>query len=361
MILKSNVQNLVSSCLSLNFAGDFMGFISSIQTRDLVEKMERLTVLVIGDIMLDRYLYGNVSRISPEAPVPVVQVEGREDRLGGASNVAMNCKALGATVHLAGVVGTDRAGEDCLRLLDENQIDHSLILKDEYRPTTIKTRVISRQQQLFRLDEETAGPLVLSLEHQFIDALLRHIQIQKPDIVIFEDYDKGTLNDNIIDKVMKHCIHLGCVVSVDPKLRHFHVYKNATIFKPNIKEVKDAFNLEYRKNILELIDDGARLIKERLDPQVILITLSELGIYVEEGKDKAIIPGKKRNIADVSGAGDTVISVASLVYAVSKDGNLSAQLANIAGGMVCEYPGVVTISKQDWIREIDLVLKKENH
>ncbi len=319
----------------------------------LLQKIEQLKVLVIGDLMIDAYLYGTVHRISPEAPVPIVQIESKENRLGGAANVALNCKALVAKVTLAGLVGEDEAAKEMRKLLSICDIAAPLLMTDVDRPTTIKTRVLSRQQQLFRMDEEHFSMMPLNIEHQFIDGLLKHIQIEKPDVVIFEDYDKGCLNPHIIQKVSEHAKRVGSLVTVDPKFNNFHAYKGVDIFKPNLKEVCDAYKLVYNRYPMEVLSTAATKIKEELAANLILITLSEQGVFVQEGEESTIIPGRKRNIADVSGAGDTVIAVASLVYAVTKDSKLTAQLANVAGGMVCEYAGVVPIDKTLWQQEIE--------
>lgn len=326
---------------------------NNINVEKLAQDISQLKVLVIGDVMLDRYCYGSVSRISPEAPVPVVLVESKEDRLGGASNVALNCKAMGAQVSIAGLIGDDEAGRSAIALLESSGINAQLLLKDPNRPTTIKTRVISRSQQLFRMDEEAVQEIDTLHEHRLIDVLLRYIQIEKPQVVIFEDYDKGTLNQNIIEKVIQHSRLMGCIIAIDPKFRNFHFYKNATIFKPNLKEVSEAFQLKYHKNPLEVIEQYSEKIQQELNPEVILITLSELGVYVHHQDQFKIIPAKSRKIADVSGAGDTVVAVAALVYAITKDPYTTAQLANIAGGMVCEYVGVVPINMEDWKMEIE--------
>lgn len=344
--------------LKLNFAIEIMHENTMHTAESLRQKLQQLQVLVIGDLMLDRYLYGQVHRISPEAPVPVVHIESKEDRLGGAANVALNCAKLGAKVHLAGITGDDEAAESMFKLLAEQQIDASLVLSDEDRPTTIKTRVISRHQQLFRMDEEREHQLGVSIENQFIDKILKFIQIQKPDVVIFEDYDKGALNAHVVDKVMQHCQHLGCVTAVDPKFNTFHSYKGATIFKPNLKEVAEAFQLDFKKNALEVLELSAEKLQETLKPQVLLITLSELGIYLQEGAKRKILPANKRRIADVSGAGDTVVATASMVFAATKNALLTAQLANIAGGMVCEYSGVVPVNLEDWLQESAPIIEK---
>lgn len=326
--------------------------ISTLSIDEILKEIQSLKVLVIGDLMLDRYCYGNVTRISPEAPVPIINVESKEERLGGAANVALNCSAFGAQVAIAGIIGDDDAGNVIKELLATENIDNSLLLAEPQRATTTKTRIISRHQQLLRMDDEHIEDVQVSTEHAFIDKVLKYIQIQKPAVVIFEDYDKGTFNQNIIEKIMKHCQDVGCITTVDPKFKNFFYYKGATIFKPNLQEAQDAFKLKPEKNKLELVETYANKIEESLQPQITFITLSELGVYIKEGEKTHILPAKKRKIADVSGAGDTVIATASLVYAVTKNAYQAAQYANIAGGMVCEYVGVVPLNVEDWKKEI---------
>lgn len=272
------------------------------------ERIKSLKILVIGDLMLDKYISGQVQRISPEAPVPILNTEKEESRLGGAANVALNCKSLGAQVYIAGFIGDDMDGHRISELLFEHNIHAELVLKDTSRCTTCKTRISSKNQQLLRIDNESTHFLSIELEHLFIDKLLRFIQIEKPDIVIFEDYDKGCLNANVIEKTLNHCKHLGCVIAVDPKKKHFFEYKDVDIFKPNLSEVRTALpSLQIHDTLLHEIDFYQAELKQRISPKNLLVTLSENGVYIHSGETSTIFPAKKRKITDVSGAGDTVV------------------------------------------------------
>lgn len=320
----------------------------------LFDKMSQLHVVVIGDLILDNYLFGDVERISPEAPVPVVTIHRRESRLGGAANVAVNCKALGAKVTLAGIIGNDSSGDLLLKEAEAAGINTDLVQRSGRRATTNKTRVISRSQQMLRLDEELAEDLYTEEEHPFIDAVLKFLQIQKPDVLIFEDYDKGVLKENVIQRVTAHCKEVGIVTTVDPKKKNFLSYKNVTLFKPNLKEVREALNISVVPD-KENLDKVHASLKEVLGHEISFITLSEKGVYYSNGSS-AVIPSHLRNIADVSGAGDTVIATASMVYTLTKDVHLMAEISNIAGGLVCEEPGVVPIDKQKLLQESLLLL-----
>lgn len=304
----------------------------------------QLRVLVIGDVMIDRYIKGATHRISPEAPVPVVVKQNQFDKLGGAANVAYNCQMLGAKVSLAAVIGDDQNGARLLNLLAAHDINTKLILKDESRPTTVKTRIVVKGQQLLRIDEESEAWIDGAIEHHFIDIVMRFIQIEKPDIVIFEDYNKGVLKANVIDKVLGHCKTVGIPTAIDPKSHNFFAYKGATIFKPNLKEVKEALDL----GAIELNSEGLAQVHSTLHAtlqhEYSFITLSENGVFVAGPDIQKIFPAHLRNIVDVSGAGDTVIAVAALTYAATRDIELMASASNIAGGLVCEQSGVVPIT-----------------
>ncbi len=311
----------------------------------LFSNMQKMHVVVVGDVMLDNYWWGEVERISPEAPVPVVALKRRESRLGGAANVALNCCALGAKVTLASVVGDDADGRVLTELANNAGIDTDLLLFSKNRATTTKTRVICRNQQMMRLDDEVSDDLYVEEEHPFIDMVLRYLQRVKPDVLIFEDYNKGVLKENVINRISEHCKEIGIVTTVDPKKKNFLAYKNVTIFKPNLKEVAEGLHLalaEINKTELNKIHEK---IKETLDHTVTFITLSEKGVFYNDGTGSGIYPSHIRNIADVSGAGDTVIATASLVYALTKDAAMMAEISNIAGGLVCEEVGVVPINK----------------
>ena len=318
---------------------------------DLFTQMNSLHVVVIGDVMLDNYWWGDVDRISPEAPVPVVALRQRESRLGGAANVALNCAALGAKVTLASVVGDDKDGALLVQLAKEAGIGTDLIQLSTRRPTTTKTRVISRAQHMLRLDAEIIDDLYTEEEHPFIDAVLRFLQIQKPQVVIFEDYNKGVLKENVIQRVTAHCKELGIITAVDPKQKNFLSYKDVTIFKPNLKEVREGLHVPVSPIDNTTLQTVHQKLQEALTHQVTFITLSEHGVYYNNGQSSSIIPSHVRNIADVSGAGDTVIATASLAYAITKDASMMAALSNLAGGLVCEEVGVVPVNKELLMQE----------
>lgn len=320
---------------------------------------EHMHVCIIGDVMIDEYLYGKVERMSPEAPVLVVDIIETEQRLGGAANVALNCRSLGAKVSLASVIGQDDYGKKILSLLHKENIDTSLIIESTERQTTCKQRVISKHQQMLRLDFETKHVLGTKDEHHFIDSVMRYLQIQKPDVVIFEDYNKGVLKDNVIQKLVHHCSVLGLITTVDPKKDNFFAYKGVTIFKPNLKEINEALELAIKPDVASLTHAHQALYK-KLQHQHTLITLSEFGVFTHDHKVGKIYPTHQRKIADVSGAGDTVIAVASMVYAATKDINTAAQWSNLAGGLVCESTGVVPIDKEALVQAARTELKSSD-
>lgn len=325
---------------------------------DLFEAMNDLHVIVVGDVMLDKYWWGEVERVSPEAPVPVVALKRRESRLGGAANVALNCRSLGAKVTLASVIGNDTDGDILVKLSEEAGIDTHLLQHSAKRATTTKTRVISRNQQMMRLDDEVSDELHVEEEHPFIDSVLRFLQRVKPQVLIFEDYNKGVLKENVIERMIAHCKEIGIVVAVDPKQKNFLAYKNATIFKPNLKEVREGLHIALPDVSNKALDSVHLQLKEKLGHHITFITLSEKGVYYHDDTTSAITPTHIRNISDVSGAGDTVIATASVVYTLTKDAALMAEIANIAGGLVCEEVGVVPINKQVLQNECEQLLVK---
>ncbi len=321
----------------------------------LFGKMDKLHVVVVGDVMLDNYWWGDVERVSPEAPVPIVTLRRRENRLGGAANVALNCRALGAKVSLASIVGDDADGHQLAAFANAAGIDTSLLQYSTHRRTTTKTRVMSRNQQMMRLDDEVADELYTVEEHPFIDAVLRMLQVQKPQVVIFEDYNKGVLKENVIRRITAHCNKLDIVTAVDPKLKNFLAYREVTIFKPNLKEVREGLHLALPFADKDALDHVHQLLAAKLKHAVTFITLSEKGVYYSNGKSD-VIPSHVRNIADVSGAGDTVIATAAIVYTLTKDAWLMAAVSNIAGGLVCEEVGVVPVDKERLLAECCMLL-----
>ncbi|MES2478452.1 MAG: bifunctional ADP-heptose synthase [Bacteroidota bacterium] len=317
------------------------------EIKDLFERMNDLHVVVVGDVMLDNYWWGDVERISPEAPVPVVNIKKKESRLGGAANVALNCKSLGAKVSLASVLGKDIDGDLLIRLAGQSGLETAMLMQSSERKTTTKTRVLSRNQQMMRLDDEQISELSIKEEHPFIDLVLRMLQREKPQVLIFEDYNKGVLKENIIQRITAHCKELGIVTMVDPKKQNFLAYKEVSIFKPNLKEVREGLGLELASVSLKELQEAHQKLNDSLHHQITFITLSEKGVFATDGVQEFITPSHIRNIADVSGAGDTVIATAALVYTLSRDIKLMAEIANIAGGLVCEKVGVLPIDKAE--------------
>jgi D-glycero-beta-D-manno-heptose-7-phosphate kinase len=323
----------------------------------LFRDITQLKVAIVGDVMLDSYWWGQVERISPEAPVPVVALHHKEQRIGGAGNVALNIAALGAMAFICSVTGADEHGESLGNLLHEQHIDTSFLLTSEHRITTNKTRIISRNQQMMRLDEEMTRDLSVADEDRLIQSVRQCLEEEKPQILIFEDYNKGVLTERVINELIQLCKERNVLTAVDPKRKHFFSYKNVDIFKPNLKEVKEGLNLLLedinQRSLHHIHQELNRLLSHRIS----LITLSEKGVFYEDEHQSAIIPSHIRNVADVSGAGDTVIAVASLVYAATKDVALMAAVANIAGGLVCEEVGTAPISKEKLLTECNLLLR----
>ena len=328
------------------------------ELKKIFDDMDGVHVVVVGDVMLDNYWWGSVERISPEAPVPIVALNRRESRLGGAANVALNCRALGAKVTLASVVGDDSEGTTLIKLANEAGIDSSLIMQSWRRPTTTKVRVLSRNQQMLRLDDEVTDDLYTDEEHPFIDNVLKYLQKIKPQVLIFEDYNKGVLKENVIRLITAHCKEIGIVTVVDPKKKNFLAYKNVTIFKPNLKEVREGLNMELADVTEKEMDKVHSKLNNTLHHEITFVTLSEKGVFYNNGFTSAILPSHIRNIADVSGAGDTVVATAALVYSITKDVALMAEISNLAGGLVCEEVGVVSIKKDKLRKEAEDVLCK---
>jgi rfaE bifunctional protein kinase chain/domain len=310
-----------------------------------------MKVAVVGDIMLDTYWWGNVDRISPEAPVPVVVLDEKELRIGGAGNVALNTVALGTPTVLFSVIGNDDDGKTLLSLLERNNIQTANIVVSDDRITTNKTRIISRNQHMLRLDAEMTKDINDSEQLLLIKSFTEFIETEKPSVVIFEDYNKGVLTEEVNQKMISLCKQNNIVTTADPKRKNFFSYKGVTIFKPNLKEVKDGLNVLLDDINETFLQNIHRQLENRLHHSISLITLSEKGIFYQHQNSSKVIPTHIRTIADVSGAGDTVIAVASLVYAKTKDIYLSAAMANIAGGLVCEEVGTVAINKDKLLQE----------
>jgi len=324
--------------------------------RKLFDQFTSLKAGVIGDIMLDTYMWGGVERISPEAPVPVVSLQRKEFRAGGAGNVALNCRSLGADVTLLSVTGPDTEGTQLRGLLDAGGIRTGYILESQARITTSKTRIISRNQQMMRLDAEITTDLSSDDEEKFINSVEAYIAAEDPDLLIFEDYNKGVLTERVISRVIDLCRNAGVITAVDPKRKNFFTYKGVDIFKPNLKEVKEGLNLLLEDMNEKVLDAIHHELSAILNHRVSFITLSEKGVYYRDEHKSGMIPSHLRNIADVSGAGDTVIAVAAMVYAATGNTHLMAEIANIAGGLVCEEVGTVTVNRDKLLHECEILL-----
>ena len=312
----------------------------------VIDSFSNYKVMIIGDVMIDSYLWGKVERISPEAPVPVVTRTSEENRLGGAANVALNIQSLGATPILCSVIGNDLRSKTLYELLENKNITAEGIIEDNNRVTTVKTRIISNHQQLLRIDRELDHPLSQEMEIKFISHIFKVLNDNKIDSIIFEDYDKGSITPKVIQEIVDEASKRGIPTLVDPKKRNFCEYNNTTLFKPNFKELNEGLNVETNKANPETLFEAAKILHDKNNISLIMITLSEAGVFISTGKGYRIIPAHFRAIADVSGAGDTVISVASLCLASGLDPFETAVISNMAGGLVCEKVGVVPIDKE---------------
>ena len=324
--------------------------------KDLFDKFNGLRILVIGDVMLDAYVMGKVNRISPEAPVPIVSLENEDARIGGAGNVALNLLALGAKPIICGVIGEDSSGDKLLNLFKKNGISTDGLVKSIARKTTVKTRVISNRQQLLRIDSESTFPLLESEEIK-LNNTIQNIINQGVDGIIFEDYNKGVLTDSVIQNTIKIAKEKDIPTAVDPKKENFLSYKGVSLFKPNLKELKEGLNLNFDFNSnKDLFEKGIEVLEEKLQNEISFVTLSENGVFIKNQTEKYYVPAHMRSISDVSGAGDTVIAVATLCLISGASTKQIAEISNLAGGLVCEKSGVVSISKNDLLKEVSELL-----
>lgn len=320
----------------------------------LDENLKDKKIAVIGDMMLDSYYWGSINRISPEAPVPVLEVDNEFSRFGGAMNVAKNIQSLGGIPFPIGVMGNDSDSAIFRKLLSESNIDGNGLIKDSSRHTTTKTRVIAHKQHVIRIDKENTDPIDSKIEKKIIKYLSSIID--QLDAVILEDYNKGVLTPNVIKEVIRMTLDAGKIISVDPKFNNFFEYKNVTVFKPNRKETEDALGIRIRTN-QDLEYAGEKLLR-KLSPTYLLLTLGEEGIALFE-KDKPVrrIPTKARNVADVSGAGDTVIATLTSSLAAGYSIDEASYLANFAGGIVCQEVGIVPIDINHLLKSVKEELK----
>ena len=318
---------------------------------ELINGFSRLKVLIIGDLMIDSYTWGRVSRISPEAPVPVVNVVRRESRLGGAGNVVLNIASLGATAVICSVIGDDAPGRELQKLILDSNLSTEGLIVEPGRMTTVKERIIAGSQQVVRVDSETESSISSSSQK----ALLAHIKdsISDVDVIIFEDYDKGVLSAELIQSVISMAKENNIPTVVDPKRKNFFAYKGATLFKPNLHELRDGLGLMPMDFDVDHLAETVRKFKVSQEFTGVFVTLSERGVYIDFENDQQLIPAHIRQISDVSGAGDTVISIAACVLALGGSTEQIASLANLGGGLVCESLGVVPINLALLSKEAD--------
>jgi rfaE bifunctional protein kinase chain/domain len=301
-----------------------------------------LKIAVVGDMMLDCYFRGEVKRISPEAPVPVLEVENEFFRFGGAANVALNILKLGGIPYPIGVIGNDNDGRIFTSLAGDSKINLSGLIIDENRPTTTKTRVIAHNQHVVRIDKESKKYLSSEIQEK----LVKYIEdnLVNFDAIILQDYNKGVLTPSLIEKITSLANDKNILITVDPKFNNFFLFKDVTVIKPNRKEAEDVLGMKLR-NDDDITIAGIRIL-EKTNAANVVLTLSEDGIAVfEKNKPEKRMPTKAQIVADVSGAGDTVISTLTMALAAKADIIEASYLANYAGGIVCEEVGIIPIQQ----------------
>ena len=335
-----------------------MDHLSQTKLESLSKAFSKARIAVIGDLMLDRYLFGSVSRFSPEAPVPILDIHRDELRLGGAANVANNIHTLSATALLIGVVGDDSKGERVRKMLSDIGLSSDGIITAHDRPTTIKTRVIAGSQQMLRVDHEKKHPINSETEEKLFTFL--ESRIEKIDGIILEDYNKGVLSAKLIRRISALAAQKKIPVFVDPKHDNFFEFKNATVFKPNRKEMEDALKISFDTD--EKLHAAGFKLLEMLSAENILLTLSEKGMLLFERGEKEpfAIPTRAQEVADVSGAGDTVIATLAVASACGATIREAATMANRAAGIVIEELGIVPIFREQLITALTEDLEEVN-
>jgi len=321
-----------------------------------MERFEGIKALVIGDVMIDTYTTGVVQRMSPEAPVPILNVQERFDRLGGAANVALNMKALGAEPILCSIIGDDSAGKMLIQMMQDHDMNVSGLVSSHRRKTTVKHRILNNGRHMMRIDEEDTFDLS-EMEYAILSHVVKQLmELEGIQVVVLQDYNKGVLTEQMIHRIVEMAREKDIPVVVDPKKKNFFAYQGVTLFKPNGKELRDGLGVH--AETIDELRQAAQQLQERLQCQHLMVTLSEQGAMIlsrnDDGQDAAFIhvPACPRNIVDVSGAGDTVLSVAALCTARGQDPKSIVTMSNIAGGLVCEEVGVVPIDRKRFEEEV---------
>lgn len=323
--------------------------------KNLFSEFNSKKILVIGDSMIDSYLFGEINRTSPEAPVPVVETKKHESRLGGAANVALNLKSLGATPILCSAIGDDKEGKLFIELMKKEDLITEGVIISKIKRTTLKTRVIANNKHQLRIDEEDSSPIDNEIE--LIDLIQK--LIYNIDVVVLQDYNKGVLTSKVINEVIKIANNNNIPSIVDPKKDNFFNYKNCTIFKPNLAEIKIGMNINDELRNLKDLNKVTTKLRLQLNSDAVLLTLSFRGICLDSHNNFFQFPSYKRKLVDVSGAGDTVISVAALCLSTNINYSDLTILSNLAGGLVCEAVGVIPINKEKFLNEAIKTLKNE--
>ena len=310
-------------------------------------------IMIVGDMMLDIYMKGKVERISPEAPVPIVSVTESFSRLGGAANVAQNLKALGTEPILCAVTGNDDKSNELISLMLEHNMNTSGIVKSNERITTTKVRIIGNNAQMLRVDTEDTFDLTENERNLLMSRIKEIINNENIDGIILQDYNKGVLTETLIKEVIAIANERNIPIGVDPKKKNFLAYQNATFFKPNLKELKEGIGIASKDDSIDEILKSVDALHDKLNCRYIMTTLSERGVLIKDYETDTYhhIPAHLRKIADVSGAGDTVLSVAMLCLVCNQNAYNIAALSNLAGGLVCEEVGAVPINKEYLLKE----------
>jgi rfaE bifunctional protein kinase chain/domain len=315
--------------------------------RELLAKFGRQRVLVLGDIMLDHYIWGKVERISAEAPVPVLEVQKEEFRLGGAANAALNVKSLGGEAILLGVTGRDSAAQDLKQLMECKGLATDGLIADPDRKTTLKTRIVATNQQIVRIDRETQIDLGNEARTALLDSLRR--LLPNCQALIIEDYNKGVLTREVISGALELAASLRIPVAVDPKHRNFRQYRGVDIFKPNFRELQDILDMEFESE--DEFQVAASQLRGEMQIKNLIVTRGSLGMYVfDGGKQARHLPTAAREVFDVSGAGDTVISALTLAYVSGADIHLAAKVANHAAGVACGKVGTASVNPDELLK-----------
>ena len=320
----------------------------------LIEKFTCTRVLVIGDAMIDTYMWGEINRKSPEAPVPIVEIKKIEDRLGGAANVALNIQSLGGKVTLCSVIGDCTQNTTFKKLMQKNNLSLKGIIVEKGRLTTKKTRVIADKKHQIRIDQEISFPI--KNEKKIIDIVSDFLSDH--NVIVLQDYNKGVLTPKIIKTIIKLANKKNIPTIVDPKINNFKEYKNCTIFKPNLYEISKGMGTKLTTNLEKILKTTSEL-RKILSAKAVLLTLSENGMLIFSEESHKHFPAIKRKIKDVSGAGDTVIAVSALCLANKVNYDNLTILSNIAAGIVCEEVGVVPIDKIKLKKEFIIFSKND--